>query len=131
MISHSPSFLPGIPNDACKIFIPKLCNTLIEPNYFDINCYSRDDVYGNLGCNAGGTICCRFCEFGHYKNISCIKSPSLPPLPYFPPKSPHYPPISPSPNFPPSPNIFGLGPTHSSKFIFLVFHYNIYIYILF
>tara|TARA_B100000902_G_scaffold400050_1_gene475216 strand:+ start:8936 stop:9874 length:939 start_codon:yes stop_codon:yes gene_type:complete len=83
---------PGVPLNACKIFIPYLCDSLLESNYFDVNCYSNDDPYGGLGCNAGGLICCRFCEFSQYINIPCILSPSLPPSPFPPPSPPPSPP---------------------------------------
>jgi hypothetical protein len=87
-----PPFPPGVPLNACKTFIPNLCDRLYEPNYFDVNCYSNEDPYGGLGCNAGGLICCRFCEFSHYKSVPCILSPSLPPRPPPPPSSPPSPP---------------------------------------
>ena len=85
---NTPPFPPGIPLNACKKFIPNLCDVLREPNYFDVNCYSNDDPYGGLGCNAGGLICCRFCEFSQYSNVPCILSPSLPPSPFLPPAPP-------------------------------------------
>lgn len=98
-----PPFPPGVPLNACKTFIPNLCDSLFEPNYFDKNCFSNDDLYGGLGCNAGGLICCRFCEFSQYKEVPCIKSPNLPPfpppLPSLPP-SPLLPPFTPPPNNP-------------------------------
>ena len=64
-----------------------------------MNCYSYYDIYGNLGCNAGGLKCCRFCEFGDYINISCIESPTSPP-PLPPPISPPPLPSSPPPKNP-------------------------------
>lgn len=92
----SPPILPNPPNipppssppyspKPCRTIIPNYCDELIENHYFDIDCYSYNDIYGNLGCNAGGLKCCRFCEFGHYQNISCIESPSPPPSPVYPP----------------------------------------------
>lgn len=87
-----PPHPPGVPLNACKIFIPNLCDSLLERNYFDVNCYSNDDPYGGLGCNAGGLICCRFCEFSQYKSVPCILSPSQPPLSPPPPSPPPSPP---------------------------------------
>jgi hypothetical protein len=74
----SPNAPPHSPRP-CRDIIPNYCDGLVEAHYFDVNCYAHDDAYGNLGCNAGGRLCCRFCEFGNYENISCIQSPSPPP----------------------------------------------------
>ena len=79
-ISPPPPAPPYSPRP-CGNIIYNLCDNLVEPHYFDPNCYSYNDVYGGLGCNAGGLMCCRFCGFGHYENISCIPSLSPPPAP--------------------------------------------------
>jgi len=65
----------------CNTVPSKSCNRLVESHYFDNTCYAHDDIYGGLGCNAGGQKCCRFCGFGHYKNISCFPNPAMPPAP--------------------------------------------------
>ena len=96
---------PGVPLNACKVFIPNLCDNLHESNYFDVNCYSNEDPYGGLGCNAGGLICCRFCEFSQYKSVPCILSPSQPP--FFPPPPP--PPFAPPSSPPLNPLIISIG----------------------
>lgn len=72
---------PPLSPRPCAHIVHNLCDGLVEPHLFDTNCYAHNDVYGNLGCNAGGIQCCRFCGFGNYENISCIQSPSMPPLP--------------------------------------------------
>lgn len=98
----SPPAPPNLPSDICSYY-PNYCHLLHENNYYDKNCFTNSDPYGGLGCNAGGLICCRFCEFSQYSSIPCIQSPSLPPspppLPSFPP-SPSYPPMFPPPNNP-------------------------------
>lgn len=98
----APPAPPNLPSDICSYY-PNQCHLLHEPNYYDKNCFSPNDIYGGLGCNAGGLICCRFCEFSQYKDVPCIASPSLPPspppLPSFPP-SPSLPPMPPPPNNP-------------------------------
>ena len=90
--------MPPLPPKPCGIIIPNYCDSLIEKNYFDQNCYSYNDYYGNLGCNAGGLRCCRFCEFGYYENISCILSPSSPPIPPTQPIPPNNPLVVPIKN---------------------------------
>ena len=72
---------PPLSPRPCAHIVHNLCDSLVEPHLFDTNCYAHNDEYGNLGCNAGGIQCCRFCGFGNYENISCIQSPSMPPLP--------------------------------------------------
>ena len=106
-LPSNPPYPPGVPLNACKTFIPYLCDNLLEPNYFDVNCYSNEDPYGGLGCNAGGLICCRFCEFSQYKNVPCILSPSMPPRSPPPPSSPPLPPSPP----PQNPLIIPIGDT--------------------
>lgn len=101
--NYSNTFPPLPPSLNCQIENPVICNNLIETNYFDKNCFSDNDYYNNLGCNAGGYSCCRYCEFGLYTNISCIKSPSLPPHPPYSPPSPLTPPSLPQPPSPPIP----------------------------
>jgi hypothetical protein len=92
----SPPAPPNLPSDICSYY-PNYCYLLDEPNYYDKNCFSQNDPYGGLGCNAGGLICCRFCEFSQYSSVPCIQSPSLPPYP------PPLPSLPPSPSPPPSP----------------------------
>ena len=90
-----PSLPPPFAPKPCRTIVPNYCDSLVESHYFDVNCYSYYDIYGNLGCNAGGLKCCRFCEFGHYINISCIESPTSPPpspYPISPPPLPSLPP---------------------------------------
>jgi hypothetical protein len=72
---------PPRPPKPCGTVIPGYCDSLFEPNIFDTECLWSSDPYGGLGCNAGGLMCCRFCGFGVYSNISCFPSPSPPPLP--------------------------------------------------
>jgi len=92
-----PSLPPMLPK-TCETSSED-CSSLMEKNYFDVNCFTSNDTYYNLGCNAGGFRCCRFCEFGPYINISCIVSPNLPPNPPNLPTPPNFP----SPLFPPKP----------------------------
>lgn len=99
-LSVAPPAPPNLPHNICSYY-PNHCYLLHEPNYYDKNCFSNNDEYGGLGCNAGGLICCRFCEFNQYKDVPCIKSPSLPPLP---PPSPLTPPSPSPPPSPPPPN---------------------------
>ena len=89
----------------CETNIKNYCNSLTESHYFDANCFSPNNTYsyGNLGCNAGGLPCCRFCEFGAYENISCIESPSPPPTPPLIPPMPPTPPAPPQQPPPPQP----------------------------
>tara|TARA_Y100000591_G_C21851514_1_gene711994 strand:- start:508 stop:1989 length:1482 start_codon:yes stop_codon:yes gene_type:complete len=101
--SNPPSIPPSIPPIDCYSRDPRECNTLVESNYFDINCFSPYDQYGNHGCNAGGLPCCRFCEIGYFENITCIKSPPMHPSPESPPAIPPTPTFPPSPPSPPSP----------------------------
>lgn len=76
----APNAPPHSPRP-CSTVPAKSCDSLVESNYFDITCHAHDDMYGGLGCNAGGLKCCRFCGFGNYKKISCFKSPAPPPAP--------------------------------------------------
>jgi hypothetical protein len=97
---------PNLPPGVCSFF-PNYCHLLHEPNFFDKTCFSSSDKYGGLGCNAGGLICCRFCEFRQYSKVPCIQSPSIPPYPRFPPASPpcpYSPPEAPPPPSSPPPN---------------------------
>lgn len=96
----TPPAPPNLPSDICSYY-PNYCYLLHEPHYYDKNCFSQNDPYGGLGCNAGGLICCRFCEFSQYSSVPCIQSPSLPP---YPPPSPSFPPSPSPPPSPPPPN---------------------------
>ena len=125
--SPSPPLLPLI-NRFCEMTTNNFCNELIESNFYDKTCYTEYDQHANLGCNAGGLKCCRFCEFGLYINITCVKSPSLPPYPFIPPTSPPLPPTppcyprpptAPPPSLPPrSPRPCGtIIPNYCSKLV--------------
>lgn len=72
---------PPFPPKPCRRPARWRCDSSVENNYFDSECYSYSDKYGGLGCNAGGLKCCRFCGFGVYGNITCPIGPPVPPAP--------------------------------------------------